>query len=687
MFEAIIQNIENSKFDEATEELKQLLQSDKPKIVAIANYLLGYINTCRANQKRNEYSARKYLLNNINSDFPNANAYVLFSKTEEDANIAEGYLKKGLAKFPNEPRILLELLNRVLHKEEVIAKIVDEGITDFNLLSKVAECLIENGKWGDINRIIFRIQSNHSLNEIDNAYLDLLKAYSYLFGTTTDYEAAICLLEKVADTDIDNRLGYSHFLGIIYASIQCGKIKKAEQYFDKLPVNNAITDLDDAPCYFIPVRFDREYKEIFGRVQEAFALDEDRTRKAKCLYSLYLYKPYPSYGIMRFNETDRENVECYFEKHYNKVVAAVLFDMACYFADYRKANVVYLRAISEGNDLDRQDVYYSSLTDKADIEMLLAIVDDTVAYIQNTEPFYIKIFLQNAFENISKVLHEHQQYAAIVKIAELFTAKDLAEYECNFYCAYAYAQLKSDKGFEIYSLMLQNEPNNTSVLNNIGVIYESRGDLDNALVCFQKAYTISQEELHCRNFNRVKQKVEKRQQEQQAEKQKSIRAMVKDVSLSYFESIGYNSAFVAKFDLIQEEAYRRIIIRDLQECVTAIAAKQDKTATIMMGSIIEALLFAKISEAGFIKYPIPHGQNTKNDPVQNMALKELLYVAKTEKMISERFYKLSDYIRDYRNIVHPAREVKDKTQISHENVLITWSILKQLVDEILCEKR
>ena len=62
-------------------------------------------------------------------------------------------------------------------------------------------------------------------------------------------------------------------------------------------------------------------------------------------------------------------------------------------------------------------------------------------------------------------------------------------------------------------------------------------------------------------------------------------------------------------------------------------------------------------------------------------------ITKTEKMISERFYKLSDYIRDYRNIVHPAREVKDKTQISHENVLITWSILKQLVDEILCEKK
>ena len=65
-------------------------------------------------------------------------------------------------------------------------------------------------------------------------------------------------------------------------------------------------------------------------------------------------------------------------------------------------------------------------------------------------------------------------------------------------------------------------------------------------------------------------------------------------------------------------------------------------------------------------------------------LYELLFVADKEKLICKSNYHLSHYVRDYRNVVHhPAKEIRIQQNISHENTLIMWSVLKQVVNELL----
>lgn len=66
-----------------------------------------------------------------------------------------------------------------------------------------------------------------------------------------------------------------------------------------------------------------------------------------------------------------------------------------------------------------------------------------------------------------------------------------------------------------------------------------------------------------------------------------------------------------------------------------------------------------------------------------MALNELLSVVEQEKLIDHNSFHLSHYIRDYRNFIHPAKEIRSKDNITQENVLVIWSILKRLVDELL----
>ena len=144
--------------------------------------------------------------------------------------------------------------------------------------------------------------------------------------------------------------------------------------------------------------------------------------------------------------------------------------------------------------------------------------------------------------------------------------------------------------------------------------------------------------------------------------------------------------FCKTIHFIDDTTMRDILARDLRECAVAIVARQDKLASIMCGSIIEALLMCKITERGISKYDISEISKAKtanNYVVSSMSLSELLYVARQEDLITINSYRLGHYIRDYRNIVHPAKEKRMKEEINHENVLMMWSVLKRISGELL----
>lgn len=106
----------------------------------------------------------------------------------------------------------------------------------------------------------------------------------------------------------------------------------------------------------------------------------------------------------------------------------------------------------------------------------------------------------------------------------------------------------------------------------------------------------------------------------------------------------------------------------------------------MCGSIIEALLMYKISECDISKYDISEiskKKNAKNYDVSDMGLNELLFVAHKEKLINTSSFRLAHYVRDYRNIIYPAKEKRIKEAVNHENVLTMWSVLKRILNELL----
>ena len=84
LFAEIIAEIEDNKFSHAIALLEPLLTDDDKKIVARANYLLGYVYSCRENKEKSEHRAKRYLLDNLNSEYPVPHAYVLYADLVEE---------------------------------------------------------------------------------------------------------------------------------------------------------------------------------------------------------------------------------------------------------------------------------------------------------------------------------------------------------------------------------------------------------------------------------------------------------------------------------------------------------------------------------------------------------------------------------------------------------------------------
>lgn len=678
LFEKINILIDSGKYDEASKQLYDIIKSDNPKtIISHAYYLIGYINTCWDNKSKSTEDAINYFLKNINSSFPCVDAYVSFAKLEEDSNVVEGYLKKGLNEFPNNPKLLSSLLNVTNDKDYVVSLISSSGSTDQELLVNTLQILIKNKEWNKCNRFIFRLRSTE-LSERQNNYLDIVEGFSLLFRKEHNYIKAIDVLNKAAENDISNHFGYAHYLGIIFANLKLGRFDVAKSYFDKLPITNSIFDYFE-PWHFIEIEFDEEYKTIFDCINEFFVGDNNRLIKAQVLYALYLYYPSASYSIYRYNKNSIKILKKYFDKNYSKVIATALCNMYCHYKLFREANKICLLAISNYDEIE----YVEDLYENLEYEVLLDMAEDIQSFL-SSEPYVKKnLFISAVLESIVKQLVDNQAFQVLVQILNFFSINELSNSNSAFYYAYAYAELNNERGFKLYNLILEKEPDNASVLNNIAVIYENKNELETALSYFEKAKNLSSKVLYKNNFERVLDKINNLEKQKVNNRKKEIRSFVKDVNLEYFEKIGYNDELIFKINNIKDKEIKEIILRDLKECAIAISTKQNKLATIMIGSIIEAILFVKLKEKNISSYNISKGKSTNKVKTIDMALNDLLYVADCEKIIHTNNYHLSHYIRDYRNLVHPAKEIKSKIDISHENVLVMWSILKQLVNDVL----
>jgi hypothetical protein len=140
--------------------------------------------------------------------------------------------------------------------------------------------------------------------------------------------------------------------------------------------------------------------------------------------------------------------------------------------------------------------------------------------------------------------------------------------------------------------------------------------------------------------------------------------------------------------LVADPEMQNVLERRWTECVTCISAEAPLAATVMMGGLLEGLLLAKVNSYRdqsqiFKATSAPRNTARQTLPLREWTLKDYLNVAHELHWISRSARDVGVVLRDYRNYVHPQKELSHGIVLSKEDAMIWWEVAKSVARELL----
>ncbi|HYW47010.1 MAG TPA: hypothetical protein VE959_29355 [Bryobacteraceae bacterium] len=134
------------------------------------------------------------------------------------------------------------------------------------------------------------------------------------------------------------------------------------------------------------------------------------------------------------------------------------------------------------------------------------------------------------------------------------------------------------------------------------------------------------------------------------------------------------------FSFIQDARLRGVLQRDSLELQQVFQAGYWKSAIILAGGAIEAILTGVLL-ANPETFSAAAAPKKKND-ITRWSLDELIRVALELNTVNGAVGRLSHSVREYRNLVHPGREIRENLAFGREEAAIAMEVLKILVREL-----
>ena len=129
---------------------------------------------------------------------------------------------------------------------------------------------------------------------------------------------------------------------------------------------------------------------------------------------------------------------------------------------------------------------------------------------------------------------------------------------------------------------------------------------------------------------------------------------------------------------INNQRVKDIFIRDYNELVYNYLSNQSKTVVLMSGTIIELLLLYILELNSISKYNV--GPKSKNKKIEEMDISEMLEVCTSEKLIHNAPKKFIDGMKNFRNFVHPGKEIREKLlEIDKQTIDLLMSTVRWLI--------
>ncbi len=141
--------------------------------------------------------------------------------------------------------------------------------------------------------------------------------------------------------------------------------------------------------------------------------------------------------------------------------------------------------------------------------------------------------------------------------------------------------------------------------------------------------------------------------------------------------------------LISDPNMCKILVRRWNECVACITHKIPLSGTVMIGGFIEGLLIAKINQhhdqSQIFKSSSAPIDKKLNKPkaLSEWTLSDLINVSHDLKWISKPTKDIGTVLREYRNYIHPHKELANNIVISPDDTIMFWELAKNISRQLL----
>jgi len=134
---------------------------------------------------------------------------------------------------------------------------------------------------------------------------------------------------------------------------------------------------------------------------------------------------------------------------------------------------------------------------------------------------------------------------------------------------------------------------------------------------------------------------------------------------------------------------RDILTRRWDECAKCVKADAHLAAIVMMGGLLEALFVARANKMPD-KTPLTSARSAPKDKAtgkttnyQDWMLDSYIKVGFELKWITESAKDIADKLKEYRNFIHPAKELRYGVTLSLNDSSMFWQVTKALARQLL----
>ena len=141
--------------------------------------------------------------------------------------------------------------------------------------------------------------------------------------------------------------------------------------------------------------------------------------------------------------------------------------------------------------------------------------------------------------------------------------------------------------------------------------------------------------------------------------------------------------------LILDIRMQEILARRWDECIACVQTEAPLAATVMMGGLLEALLFARVNRESdksriFKSTGAPKDKKTgKTLPLSEWTLQHYINVAHELTWISRSALDISTVLRDYRNYIHPQKQLSHDVFLKRDDAELFWGVCKSLSRQVI----